>query len=45
VTRTLRKALGPPLPLAMKYFGIKIPQTRKDLDEAVGALIDGKLPL
>ena len=42
--RMLRKALGPALPIAMKYFGIKMPESRKGLDETVGAMIDGKLP-
>ena len=40
--RMLRKALGPALPLAMMYFGIKMPQSRKQLDQTVGALINGK---
>ncbi len=43
--RMLRKALGPALPLAMKYFGIKMPESRKDLDETIGAMINGDLPL
>jgi hypothetical protein len=42
--RMLRKALGPALPLAMKYLGIKMPENRKELDETVELLIDGKLP-
>jgi hypothetical protein len=37
--RMLRRAIGPALPLAMKYFKIKMPESRAELD----ALLDEKL--
>lgn len=39
--RMLRKALGPLLPLATKYFKIKLPQTRQELDAFIESLIGG----
>jgi hypothetical protein len=42
--RMLRKAIGPALPLALRYFGIRMPQSRKDLDAWAEAANRGQLP-
>jgi len=42
--RMLRRAVGPVLALALRYFGIRMPGSRKELDTLVTGIIDGKLP-
>ncbi len=42
--RMLRRAIGPVLPLAMRYFGIPMPESREALDSLVEGILDGKLP-
>lgn len=37
--RMIRKAVGPALPLVLKGLGIKMPETRKEMDQLIGALI------
>lgn len=39
--RMLRKALGPMVTAALLRFGVKIPNTRKELDHFVTSLVDG----
>jgi hypothetical protein len=41
--RMLRKAIGPALPIALKYLRIEKPKTRKELTELVDDLSRGKL--
>lgn len=41
--RMLRKAIGPALPLAMRYFDIPTPRSREDLDDLVATLKGGEL--
>ena len=41
--RMLRKALGPVLPIALKYLRIEKPKTREELTELVDDLSRGKL--
>ncbi len=41
--RMLRRAIGPALPLAMRYFGIPMPRMREDLDDLVATLKSGEL--
>jgi hypothetical protein len=41
--RMLRKALGPIAVTGLRAYGIKLPESRKDLDRMMTALIDGKL--
>ncbi len=40
--RMLRKALGPMAVTGLRAMGIKLPESRKDLDRFVTNLIDGK---
>ena len=40
--RMLRKALGPVVITSLRAMGIKLPESRKDLDQFVTNLIDGK---
>lgn len=42
--RMLRKAIGPALPLALRYFGIPRPESRVDLDAWAEAFNRGQLP-
>ena len=39
----IRKALGPLAVAGLLTFGIKLPETRKELDSFVTGLVDGKL--
>ena len=39
--RMLRKALGPVAVAALRAYGIKLPESRKELDEFVTGLVDG----
>ena len=40
--RLLRKAIGPIALAAIGAYGIKIPETRAELDELMTRLIDGR---
>jgi hypothetical protein len=39
----LHKAIGPLLPLGLNYFGIKMPDSREDLDNPMTGIVDGSL--
>ena len=39
----LRKAIGPLLPLAMKFARITMPRNREELDVLIMGLVDGTL--
>lgn len=41
--RMLRKALGPLAIAGLRAYGIKVPESREELDEFVGGLVDGNL--
>ena len=41
--RMLRKAIGPLLPLGLKLFGMKMPDSRKDLDHLMTGIVDRSL--
>lgn len=42
--RMLRRAIGPLLPLGLNDFGIKMPDSREDLDNLMTRIVDGSLP-
>jgi hypothetical protein len=41
--RMLKKALGPVAVTALRAYGIKLPESRGELDEFIGGLVDGNL--
>jgi len=41
--RMIRKAIGPALPIALKYFGLKMPESREELTQLVDDLSHGKI--